>query len=132
MNVFNNNTNKNNAFLQVIPDNDSIESEKGEQDEFDSNNESSDDGSVNNNSGEGGTYLVPDTVPTIASTGSNRDAERNTIYKGIPQCFPPYTSVIKDVMRTVFGINEPKEWQLRLVQALVFSTKQSLRFACIR
>ena len=60
------------------------------------------------------------------TTNVNNTNER-TKYEGIPELVGPYSESIKEVMKEVYNIDSLKEWQLRLVQSLVFSTDKALR-----
>ena len=60
----------------------------------------------------------------------NNNNER-TKYRGIQGLVRLYSEPIKEVMKEVYSIDSPKEWQLRLVQLLVFSRDKALELICI-
>ena len=53
--------------------------------------------------------------------------------EGLGTIFPPYRDIINECLLSVFNIDKPKDWQILLIQALVFSDKASnRRVMCIR
>ena len=46
---------------------------------------------------------------------------------------PPYGSIIADCITNIIGITNPKDWQLLLIQSVLFNTNTNkLRALCIR
>ena len=62
------------------------------------------------------------TVSTIdaALTGDNYTTTDGT-FEGLSSLKKQYNVIILDCIKTVFGISKPKEWQLLLIQAIVFA-----------
>ena len=54
-------------------------------------------------------------------------------FEGLGSLHSRYGIIISDCIKNVFGINKPKDWQLLLIQAMVFANNaNSIRAICIR
>ena len=57
----------------------------------------------------------------------------NSISYGLGNLHPPYGPIITNYITDVLHISTPKDWQLLLIQAVVFiKNSNKLRFLCIR
>ena len=84
------------------------------------NNEGDDDGG---NEGDDGRGLCTD----------GQGVNTNSTSEGLGTIHPPYGCIITDCITNVFRISTPKDWQLLLIQAIVFNENSNkLRALCIR
>ena len=120
--------------LSSIPTNDEYESERSNSNEEDSlSSLSSDLFQYSDNTSDDESMIEEETGECILySSILNTVSDPPTKYEGIPDLIPQYSNAIKQVMKDVFKIESPKEWQLRLVQAMVFTKHKKLRIRCIR
>ena len=81
-----------------------------------------------NESSEGAQFVCDgDSVIT------NHGVSTTCTSEGLGSIHQPYGSIITDCITNVFGITTPKDWQLLLIQSIVFNTNANkLRALCIR
>ena len=56
------------------------------------------------------------------SVVTNHGVNTTCISECLGSIYPPYGSIITDCIANVFGITTPKDWQLLLIQSIVFNT----------
>ena len=80
--------------------------------------------------------LMDDVVPPDRNVNHVDTPLASTVVdntEGLGTIFPPYRAIINECLLSVFNIDKPKDWQILLIQALVFSDHASNhRVMCIR
>ena len=74
----------------------------------------------NNDSTEHPNHDVASSIIPINDPDSPIYVVKDALVEGLGTIFPPYRSTIIDCIQSVFKIDAPTEWQILLVQALVF------------
>ena len=88
-------------------------------------------------------FLAGEELDTVETSNASNSCDNNTmptlhtvtdsLIEGFGSIFPPYREIIIECIQSVFKIDSPTDWQILLIQSLVFPYFDSpRRIMCIR